>query len=44
MSHKKAKKAVKNIVAAEVRRVPSSFDDDLFAELSQKGFFSLGLS
>jgi hypothetical protein len=40
MSHKKAKKAVKKIVAAEVRRVPSAFDDDLFAEPSQKGFLS----
>jgi hypothetical protein len=38
MSHKKAKKAVKKIVAAEDRRVPSAFDDDLFAEPSQKGF------
>jgi hypothetical protein len=40
MSRKKAKKAIKKIVAAEVRRVPSAFDDDLFAEPSQKGFFS----
>jgi hypothetical protein len=40
MSRKKAKKAVKKIVAAEVQRVPSAFDDDLFAEPSQKGFFS----
>jgi DNA-directed RNA polymerase subunit N (RpoN/RPB10) len=40
MSRKKTKKAVKKIVAAEVRRVPSAFDDDLFAEPSQKGFFS----
>jgi hypothetical protein len=40
ISHKKAKKAVKKIVAAEVRRVPSAFDDDLFAEPSQQGFFS----
>jgi hypothetical protein len=28
MRHKKAKKAVKNIVSSEVRRVPSAFDDD----------------
>jgi hypothetical protein len=40
MSRKKAKKAVKKIVAAEVRRVPSAFDDDIFAEPSQKGFSS----
>jgi hypothetical protein len=40
LSQKKAKKAVKKIVAAEVRRVPSAFDDDIFAEPSQKCFFS----
>jgi hypothetical protein len=40
MTRKKAKKAVKKIVAAEVRRVPSAFDDDIFAEPSQKGFSS----
>jgi hypothetical protein len=40
MSQKKAKKAVKKIVAAEVRRVPSAFDDDIFAEPSHKGFSS----
>jgi hypothetical protein len=34
MSQKKAKKAVKKIVATEVRRVPSAFDDDIFAEPS----------
>jgi hypothetical protein len=39
MSCKKAKKAIKNIVSSEVRRVPSAFDDDLFVESSQKGFF-----
>jgi hypothetical protein len=39
MSHKKAKKVVKKIVSSEVRRVPSAFDDDLFVESSQKGFF-----
>jgi hypothetical protein len=40
ISRKKAKKAVKKIVATEVRRVPSAFDDDFFAEPSQKGFSS----
>jgi hypothetical protein len=40
MSRKKARKAVKKIVSSEVRRVPSAFDDDLFVERSQKGFFS----
>jgi hypothetical protein len=40
MSCKKAKIVVKKIDAAEVRRAPSAFDDDLFAEPSQKGFFS----
>jgi hypothetical protein len=40
MSRKKAKKAVKKIIAAEVRRVPSTFDDDSLAEPSQKGFSS----
>jgi hypothetical protein len=40
MSRKKAKKVVKKIVVAEVRRVPSAFDNDLFVEPSQKGFFS----
>jgi hypothetical protein len=34
MSRKKAKKAVKKIIAAEVRRVPSAFDDDIFAKPS----------
>jgi hypothetical protein len=34
MSQKKAKKAVKKIVAAEVQRVPSAFDNDIFAEPS----------
>jgi hypothetical protein len=32
LSGKKAKKVVKKIVAAEVRRVPSAFDDNFFAE------------
>jgi hypothetical protein len=40
MSQKKAKKAVKKIITAEVRRVPSAFDDDIFAEPGQKGFSS----
>jgi hypothetical protein len=40
MSQKKAKKAVKKIATAEVRRVPSAFDNDIFMEPSQKGFFS----
>jgi hypothetical protein len=40
LSQKEAKKAVKKIAAAEVRRVPSAFDDDIFTEPSQKGFFS----
>jgi hypothetical protein len=39
MSRKKAKKAIKKIVATEVRRVPSAFDDDLFTEPKQKGSF-----
>jgi hypothetical protein len=40
MSQKNAKKAIKKVVAAEVRRVPYAFDDDIFAEPSQKGFSS----
>jgi hypothetical protein len=40
MSQKKAKKAIKKVAAAEVRRVPSAFDDDFFAEPVQKGFTS----
>jgi hypothetical protein len=40
LSQKKAKKVVKKIAAAEVRRDPSTFDDDIFAGPSQKGFFS----
>jgi hypothetical protein len=40
MSHKKSKKAVKKVVSAEVRRVPSAFDDNLFVEeASQKCSF-----
>jgi hypothetical protein len=30
LSQKKAKKVVKKIAVAEVRRVPSAFDDDIF--------------
>jgi hypothetical protein len=40
MSQKKAKKAVKKIVVAEVRLVPYAFDDDIFVETRQKGFSS----
>jgi hypothetical protein len=40
MKQKKSKKAVKKIVATEVRRVPSILDDDVFAGPSQKGFSS----
>jgi hypothetical protein len=39
MSRKKAKKAVEKVVSSEVQRVPSTFDDDLFTEPSQKGSF-----
>jgi hypothetical protein len=39
MSRKKAKKAVKKTVTAEVRQVPFAFDDDLFVESIQKGSF-----
>jgi hypothetical protein len=39
MTRKKAEKAVKKVVSSEVRRVPSTFDDDLFVESSQKGSF-----
>jgi hypothetical protein len=38
LSRKKIKKAVKKITVVEVRRVPSAFDDDIFAEPSYKGF------
>jgi hypothetical protein len=45
MSRKKSKKAVKKIVSSEVRRVPSSFDDNLFMEpVSQKGSYFWPLS
>jgi hypothetical protein len=40
LSRKKIKKAVKNVVVAEVRRVPSAFNDDMIVEPSRKGFFS----
>jgi hypothetical protein len=39
MSRKKSKKAVKKVVASGVRGVPSTFDDDLFTEPTQKGSF-----
>jgi hypothetical protein len=39
MSHKKSKKAVKKVISSGVRRVPSAFDDDVFAELERKGSF-----
>jgi hypothetical protein len=40
LSRKKIKKAVKKVVVAEVRRVPSAFDDDMIVEPSCKCFFS----
>jgi hypothetical protein len=40
LSRKKLKKAVKKVAAAEVRRVPSAFDDDFFTEPVQKVFTS----
>jgi hypothetical protein len=40
MSRKKTKKAINKIATAEIQRVPSAFDDDLFAEPNQKGSFS----
>jgi uncharacterized protein YktA (UPF0223 family) len=39
-SRKKTKKAVKKVAAAEVRRVPTAFDDDFPTEPVQKGFSS----
>jgi hypothetical protein len=39
LSRKKTKKAVKKITIAEVRCVPSAFDDDIIVEPSHKGFF-----
>jgi hypothetical protein len=38
LSQKKMKKVVKKIVAAEIRRVPATFDD-LIDELIRKGFY-----
>jgi hypothetical protein len=38
LSRKKTKKDVKKIAIAEVRRVPSAFDDDIIVEPSHKGF------
>jgi hypothetical protein len=43
MSRKKAKKAVKKIVATEVRRVPSAFTMTSLRNLARK-VFPLGLS
>jgi hypothetical protein len=40
LSRKKTKKVVKKIVVAEVRRVPSTFDNGMIVKPSQKGFFS----
>jgi hypothetical protein len=40
LGRKKVKKVTKKVVAAKVRRVPSAFDDDSFAEPIQKGFSS----
>jgi hypothetical protein len=40
LSRKKTKKAVKKIDVAEVRRDPSTFDNDMIVEPSHKGFFS----
>jgi hypothetical protein len=40
LSRKKIKKPVKKVAVAEVRCVPSAFDDDITAEPSRKGFFS----
>jgi hypothetical protein len=37
-SRKKMKKVVKKIAAAEIRRVPTTFDD-LIDELIRKGFY-----
>jgi hypothetical protein len=38
LSRKKTKKVVKKTTIAEVRRVPSDFDDDIIIEPSHKGF------
>jgi hypothetical protein len=40
MSRNKTKKDIKKIATTEIRRVPSAFNDDLFAKPSQKGSFS----
>jgi hypothetical protein len=40
LGRKKIKTAVKKIAVAEVRHVPSAFDDDTIAKPSRKGFFS----
>jgi hypothetical protein len=40
LGQKKIKTTVKKVVAAEIRRVPSAFDDDVIVEPGHKGFFS----
>jgi hypothetical protein len=40
LGKKNIKTTVKKVAVAEVRRVPSAFDDDVIAEPSRKGFFS----
>jgi hypothetical protein len=40
LSRKKNKKAIKKIAIADVRRVPSAFDDDMIVESNHKSFFS----
>jgi hypothetical protein len=40
LSRKKIKKAVKKVAVAEVRRVPSAFDDDMIIQPSHKGYSS----
>jgi hypothetical protein len=40
LSRKKTKKVVKKIAIAEVRRIPSTFDDDMIVEPNHKGSFS----
>jgi hypothetical protein len=40
LGQKKIKTVVKKVVAAEVRRVPSAFDDDMIGEPRPKGFSS----
>jgi uncharacterized protein YktA (UPF0223 family) len=40
LGQKKIETTIKKVVAAEVRRVPSAFDDEMIVEPSRKGFFS----